>query len=55
LQSFYGPKILFHSIAADETKNVYKLEPSKLNQLLGDNITSVYRKADDNLAKKIKI
>jgi len=29
------------------------MELSKYNQLLGNNITSVYHKADDNLAKKI--
>lgn len=40
-------------VKADKSTNFYKLEAAKYNQLLNDNITKAYKKADDNQLKKI--
>lgn len=40
-------------IAADKTTNFYKLEPSKYNDLLEQNITKSYKKAHPNTTREI--
>ena len=40
-------------VKADKSTNFYKLEAAKYNQLLNDNITKAYKKADDNHMKNI--
>ena len=40
-------------IAADKTTNFYKLEPSKYNDLLEQNITKSYKKAHPNTVRGI--
>ena len=40
-------------IAADKTTNFYKLEPSKYNDLLEQNITKSYKKAHPNTVRDI--
>ena len=40
-------------VAADKTTNFYKLEPSKYNDLLEQNITKSYKKAHPNTVRDI--
>ena len=40
-------------VKADKSTSFYKLDASKYNQLLNDNITKAYKKADGNQLKKI--
>ena len=40
-------------VKADKSTNFYKLEATKYNQLLNDNITKTYKKADNNQLSKI--
>ena len=40
-------------VKADKSTNFYKLDAAKYNQLLNDNITKAYKKADGNQLKKI--
>ena len=42
-------------IAADKTTNFYKLEPSKYNDLLEQNITKSYKKAHPNTVRDIHV
>ena len=42
-------------IKADKSTNFYKLEATKYNQLLHDNITKTYKKAEYNLLNKIDV
>ena len=42
-------------VKADKSTNVYKLEATKYNQLLHDNITKTYKKAEYNLLNKIDV
>ena len=41
-------------VKADKSTNFYKLDTAKFNQLLNDNITKAYKKADRNQLKKKK-
>ena len=36
-------------VAADKTKNIYKMDVDNYRKLLRDNITSTYKKADKSL------
>ena len=40
-------------VKADKSTNYYKLDTTKYNQLLNDNITKTYKKADKNQLNKI--
>ena len=42
-------------VKADKSTNFYKLEATKYNQLLHDNITKTYKKAEYNLLNKIDV
>ena len=42
-------------VKADKSTNFYKLEATKYNQLLYDNITKTYKKAEYNLLNKIDV
>ena len=53
---FRGIKCQFQKDLNDDigkSTNFYKLDASKYNQLLNDNITKAYKKADGNQLKKI--
>ena len=41
------------TVAADKTRNFYKMEPDRYKELLNNNITKDYKKADDKLAHAI--
>lgn len=40
-------------VKGDKSTNFYKLQATKYNQLLNDNITKTYKKADNNQLSKI--
>ena len=40
-------------ISADKTRNYYKMERDDYNELLNNNITKDYKKADESLVKEI--
>ena len=40
-------------VKADKSTNFYKLDNTKYNQILNDNITKTYKKADKNQLNKI--
>ena len=40
-------------VPADKTTNIYKVKPDDYNKLLNDNITAVYKRADENVVKSI--
>ncbi|PFX25800.1 hypothetical protein AWC38_SpisGene9547 [Stylophora pistillata] len=42
-------------VKADKSTNFYKLEATKYNQLLNDNITKTYKKADSKQLRKIDV
>ena len=58
LLSFNDKNIKNHSskllIPADKTTNFYKLEPQKYSELLEQNITKSYKKANNDTAQKIQ-
>ena len=41
-------------VAADKTSNFYKMEPSKYNELLENNITQEYKKTTDTQVEKVE-
>mgnify|MGYP007114517358 CR=1 FL=1 len=40
-------------VAADKTRNFYKMEKERYKELLNNNITKDYKKANDNVTKEI--
>ena len=44
---------IYKHIYIDKSTNFYKLDAAKYNQLLNDNITKAYKKADENQLRKI--
>ena len=47
IQSINSSNKMF--VAADKTKNIYKMDVDNYRKLLRDNITSTYKKADKSL------
>ena len=42
-------------IFADKTNNMYRLSKDQYNMLLNNSITSIYKKSNNNIKKKINI